>query len=127
MVSEPGPEEREQQLAVLRRRVRRAARRGDEARFRALSAEYEALKEAHVQANLEEYKARIRAARAQREAQQPVRSGRWRLPFRKSPGALERDRLPPPPVAPQLPPGGHLSPWRRRGSPLSQQVWRPGS
>lgn len=118
-MSEPGPQEREEQLAVLRRRMGRALRRGDDARLRALAVVYEAAKRGHMEQAEDEHKARVRASRAQ---QQPVVPESWRLPFRKSPGALKRDRQRA--GVPQLPPGGHLSPWRRSGSAMSETIWR---
>lgn len=123
--SEPGPEQREERLAVLWKRVQRAARRGNQVRFRALSAEYEALKAEHVTASHVEQIRERRAARDAARAQEPAAPERWRLPFRKSPGAIERDRQPPEPEQPMVPPGGHLRPWRRSGSPMSERIWRP--
>jgi hypothetical protein len=131
VASELGPEQREQQLAALRRKMGRALRRKDGARVRALAVEYEALKGEHVRLALEEHKARVRAARAQREAQQQGPARRGRVPWSRgrhgrSPAAVERDRwAKPEPEAPQLPRGGHLSPWRRGGSAAGEQIWRP--
>lgn len=125
-MSEAGPQEREEQLAVLRRRMGRALRRGDDARLRALAVVYEAAKAAHAESSLEEHKAAVRAARAQQE-QVPERRGRvpWsRARFGRSPGAVERDRQPRLPEPLQPPASGHLSPWRRSGHPGSEVIWR---
>jgi hypothetical protein len=121
VTGELGPEV-EAELKALRKAMRKALRAGD-------MAAYGRAKGEHV---TRVHEAQRRAQRAAREAlrapvPEPVRSesGRWRLPFRRSPLAYERDRQPPAPVAPQLPRGGHLSPWRRGGSPASEVIWRP--
>lgn len=125
-MSEPTAEEREEQLVKLRRRMGRLLRRGEMAEFDRLSAVYGRLKAEHVTAVHEEHIVERRAARAalraQERAEQPKR---WKLPFTRSPGAQERDRLPSAPVAVQAPAGG-LRPWRRHGGLMSQQIWRPG-
>lgn len=123
--SEPTAAEREQELVKLRRRMGRLLRRGETAEFDRLSAVYGRLKAEHVTAVHQEHVAARRAAvaalRAQERAEGPKR---WRLPFTRSPGAYERDRLPSAPVAAQIPSGG-VSPWRRHGGLMSQQIWRP--
>jgi hypothetical protein len=114
------PPEVEAELKALRKAMRRALKRGD-------MAAYGRAKGEHV---TRVHEAQRRAQRAAREALRapvpaPVVSGRWRLPFRRSPLAYERDRQPPAPVAPQPPATGHLSPWRRGGSAAGEQIWRP--
>ena len=64
MASELGPEEREAELARLRKQIRRAGRRGDRAEYDRLSALYASLKAEHVQRTHEEYVAERRAVRA---------------------------------------------------------------
>lgn len=127
-MSEATAEEREERLAVLRRRLGKVLRRGESAEYDRLKAEYDRLKAEHVMASHSEVKAAMRARRAEERAQQAREAPkRWKLPrgFGRSPLARERDRLGPAPVAPQIPPGG-LSPWRRGGGPMSEVVWRPG-
>ncbi|MCX4973151.1 hypothetical protein [Streptomyces sp. NBC_00620] len=96
--SEPTVEEREEQLAALRKRVRRAAKRGDKAEFDRLSAAYASLKAEHVTKVHEEYVAERRAARV--VARPPVagEAERWRRAIR-----------------------------RRYGAGMTAVIWRPGS
>jgi hypothetical protein len=116
-MGELGPEV-EAELAVLRKRMRRALKGGDMALYARVKAEY-------VDRVHQEQRRAQRAARdAQRARQEaPVRPGRvpwsrWR--HGRSPGAVARDRQPAP-VEPQRPPAsGHLSPWRRRGGTASE-------
>jgi hypothetical protein len=115
--------EREAELAALRKRMGRAARRGDRVELERLVAVYAAAKAEHVTASHEE---RIAARRARRAAVRPVEpSGRWVLPAGfASPLAAERARSGVyPREEPSLPPGG-LRPWRR-GSPMRERIWRP--
>jgi hypothetical protein len=131
MMSELGPEEREAELGALRKRLRKAGRRGDRAEYERLSREYTRLKDEHVTRTHEEYVAERRAARvaqralrAQEEAERP---GPWRLPpgF-SSPLAAQRARSGwRPREEPVAPPGG-LRPWRRGGGLMSEVIWRPG-
>jgi len=123
-----GPEEREAELARLRRQVRKAGRRGDRPEYERLSALYAAQKAEHVVKAHEEYIAERRAARAAERAQRPVEAPRrWRLPagFGVSPLARERARQgrPDVPVVPVGRPA--LSPWRR-GPMAAEVIWRPG-
>jgi hypothetical protein len=125
--SEPGPEEREQQLGVLRKRMRRAARRGDAVELEQLSTQYAELKAVHVARSHEEGReaARVRAA-ARRAQEARVRPQRWRLPagFGVSPLAAQRAREARPGwVVPVGRPA--LSPWRRGGGLMSETIWRP--
>jgi hypothetical protein len=115
-MSEFGPEV-EAELRSLRKRMRRALKAGDMALYASLKAEH--VTRVHV-----EQRRVQRAARALREALEPARPERWKLPFRWSPGAVERDRRPPEPEKPMVPAGGHLSPWRRSGHPGSEVIWR---
>lgn len=129
MTSEPGPEGREEHLGVLRKRVRRAAKRGDKAEFERLSEEYAAAKAAHVLASHVEAKEQVRARRAQERAEvAQERPERWRLPagFGTSPLAAQRARegRAEVPVVPVGRPA--LAPWRR-GSLMAEVVWRPPS
>lgn len=127
MASEPGPAEREAELAVLRKRMRRAARRGDAAELERLSVEYAEAKAVHVVQSHEERIAEVRARAAARRAERAVEAPRrWRLPrgFGVSPLAAQRAREARPEwVVPVGRPG--LSPWRRSGSPMSERIWRP--
>lgn len=127
MTTEAGPAEREAELVKLRRRMRRAARRGDAVVLEGLSAEYAEAKAVHVVQSHEEQRAAALARRAEKRAvgaQQQPRA--WRLPRGfSSPLAAERARSGwRPRVEPQHP-GGGLSPWRR-SSPAAEVIWRPG-
>lgn len=125
MAAEVGPEVREEQLAVLRRRMGRAARRGDAAGWERLSVEYAELKAAHVARSHAEERERVRARRASVRAAEGQERRPWRLPRGfQSPLAAERARLPVAAPAPQVPAGGHLRPWRG-GHPASEVIWRP--
>ncbi len=129
-MSERGSQELEAELKVFRRGMAKALRAGNDAQLQELAATYARLKDAHAAAVVEERMARVRAARAAQGAQRPVPVRRglvaWsRGRFGRSPGAYERDRLPPEPEKPQIPYGGHLSPWRRSGSPSSEVIWKP--
>lgn len=116
-------------LDRLRKQLRKAVRRGDAARVEALKAEYAALKATVVRRQHEEQRAaHLAARRAQKAQQQPREAGRaerWRLPFTRSPGARERDRLPAS-AEPVRGPVTGLRPWRRGGHPMAEQIWRPG-
>lgn len=120
MVASEFPPDVEGELKMLRKAMRKALKGGD-------MAAYGRLKGEHVTLVHQEQRRAQRAARDARRVLEPVpvERERWRLPFTRSPGAYERDRLPPPPEKPQVPNGGHLSPWRRSGSPASEQIWRP--
>jgi len=121
--SELGPEEREEQLAALWKRMARAARRGQMDRFEALRQEHERLKAEHVERSHEEGRAAARARAAAQRAQ--VRPVRWRLPAGfSSPLAAERARSGWRPRVEASAPAGGLRPWRR-GSPMSERIWRP--
>lgn len=125
--SEPGPAEREAELERLRKRMRRAARRGDAAVLERLSVEYADLKAEHVTKTHEAYVAERRAVlAAQRAVRASVGLRRWRLPagFGTSPLAQQRARegRPGVPVVPVGRPA--LSPWRRGGL-MTERIWRP--
>lgn len=126
--SEPAAVEREEQLAVLRKRMAKAMRRGEAGRYGELRAEHDRLKQAHMDASLEEHKAVVRARRAAERAQVAQEASRgWRLPrgFGVSPLAAQRAREGRPVEAAQVPAGGHLSPWRRSGGPMTERIWWP--
>jgi hypothetical protein len=124
----PGPEEREEQLNALWKRMGKAVRRGDTARYEKLRAEHDRLKAEHIALSHAEMKAAMRARRAAERAQRvQERPERWRLPagFGTSPLAQQRAREGRPEV-PVIPVGRRaLSPWRRSWSPMSEQIWRP--
>ena len=125
--AEPGAVEREAELEKLRRRMRRAARRGDAEELERLSALYAAQKAEHVVKVHEEHIAERRAVRAAVRAQEArERPKPWRLPpgFGRSPLARERDRSGGPREEPRGPEGG-LRPWRRYGGAMSDVIWRP--
>lgn len=127
MGSEPGPVEREEQLGVLRKRMRRAARRGEAEVLEQLSAEYAELKAEHVVRSHEERIAEVRARAAARRAERAVeRPERWRLPagFGTSPLAAERARTGWRPREEPVRPARGLQPWRR-GSLMETRIWRP--
>ena len=125
MTSEAGPAEREAGLEKLRRRMRRAARRGDAAGSERLRVEYAELKAAHVARSHAEQREQVRARRVAERAVEAEQRRPWRLPRGfLSPLAVERARLPVPVPAPQIPAGGHLRPWRG-GHPASEVIWRP--
>lgn len=120
-------EVREAELARVFKRMGKAARRGDTARYAELRAEHDRLKDAHVMASHAEAKAAMRARRAEERAQQAREAPkRWRPPrgFGRSPLARERDRHGGPREEPVMPAGG-LHPWRR-AHPMSERIWRPG-
>lgn len=128
----PGAEERQQQLVKLRRKMGKVLRRGDTAEYDRLTSLYGRLKGEHAQLVHEEYVAERRAAVAARRAQeQAEREARkpWRLPrgFGASPLAQQRAREGRP-VAPMVPDSRRpaLNPWRR-GSSMSEIIWRPPS
>lgn len=124
MTSELGPEEREAQLAAVWKRIGKAVRRGDTARYGQLQREYDGLKAEHIALSHAEMKAAMRARKAAERAERASEvPGRWRLPagFGRSPLARERDRQGRVPGAPQVPAGG-LRPWRR-GSLMSERIW----
>jgi hypothetical protein len=123
---EPTAVERERQLAVLRGRMAKAARRKDMGRYAELKAEHAELKEKHIALSHAEVKAAMRARRVRERVQEAaVEPQRWKRPrgFGVSPLAAQRAREGRPVGAPQIPVGG-LRPWRR-GSPMPERVWRP--
>ena len=123
--SEAGPVEREAVLEKLRRRMGRAARRGDAAGWERLSVEYAELKAAHVARSHAEEREQVRVRRVAERAVEAEQRRPWRLPRGfLSPLAVERARLPVSAPAPQIPAGGHLRPWRG-GHPASEVIWRP--
>lgn len=116
----------DEQLARLRKQIRHAVKRGDAAEVERLRALYGRVKREQMERAEEDHRAAARARRAQQRAVEPEPSPeRWRLPFRRSPGAVERDRRLPVESAPQIPPGG-LRPWRRGWHPASERIWWPG-
>ena len=120
-------EVREAELARVFKRMGRAARRGDTARYEELRAEHDRLKDEHVMASHMEAKAAMRARRAEERAQAAAVAPKgWRRPrgFGVSPLAAVRARGGGPREEPVMPPGG-LSPWRRGGSPMGERIWRP--
>lgn len=120
-------EVREAELSKVFKRMGRAARRGDVARFEELRAEHDRLKAEHVVLSHEEQRAEARARRAAQRAEEVRERPRaWRLPpgF-SSPLARERARSGWRPREEPSAPAGGLSPWRR-GSLMSEVVWRPG-
>lgn len=127
-MAEPDPAvEREAELARVFKRMGRAARRGDTARYEELRALHDRLKAEHVMASHMEAKAVVRARRAEERAQQAREAPeRWRLPrgFGVSPLAAQRARGGGPREEPRHP-GYGLSPWRRGGGPMSERIWRP--
>lgn len=104
------------------------AAEGREREFNALDAAYGVLvrerDEAEV-ARLRAERVRVRRAAAERPAVEPQR---WRLPRGfASPLAAQRAREGRPEV-PVIPVGRPaLSPWRRRGGLMAEQIWRPPS
>jgi hypothetical protein len=118
----------EKELETFRKGMAKALRQGNDGQLQELAATYGRLKAQHASAVQRERVEAARAVRARQEAQEePSRPGRvpwsrWR--HGRSPGAYERDRQPAPVEAPQIPAGGHLSPWRRRGATGSTVVWR---
>jgi hypothetical protein len=128
MTTELGPEEREAELAALRKQIRKAGRRGDRVEYERLSALYARQKAVHVTAIHEEHIAERRAVRAAQRAQERAEEPkRWRLPYGfSSPLAAERARSGVRPrEEPAGPPPGGLSPWRRSWSPMSERIWKP--
>ena len=115
----------DEQLATLRKQIGKALRRGDQVELGKLRDLYARLKREGMEQAERDHMARVRASRVARQAPQPASSGRWRLPagFGRSPLAVERDRRPPEPEPEQIPHGGHVSPWRRGGSPASEVIW----
>lgn len=126
MTEQTAAEAREAELAKVFRRMGRAARRGDMARFEELKAQHDRLKAAHVARSHEEQREEARARRvAVRAAEAQEEPVRWRLPVGfSSPLAEQRARQARPAPVPQVPTGGHLSPWRG-GSLASERIWRP--
>lgn len=126
-MSELGPEEREAELAAVWKRMGKAARRGDAARFEELKAEHDRLKAVHVEVSHAEQREAARARAVARRAERvPERPERWRLPagFGVSPLAAQRARegqrqVPVVPVGRPV-----LSPWRR-GGPMTERIWGP--
>ncbi|WP_159053356.1 hypothetical protein [Streptomyces regalis] len=116
-------------LGKLRKAMVRMRRAGRQAEFAALADAYATLKREQMEAAEREHIERARARRAVREAVRPVeRPGRWRLPrgFGVSPLAAERAREGRSEGGPQVPYGGHLSPWMTgRWSPMQTRIWRP--
>ena len=125
MTSEAGPVEREAGLEKLRRRIRRAARRGDAAGSERLRAEYAELKAAHVARSHEERREEVRARRAAVRAVEGQRRRVWRLPREfSSPLAVERARTGWQERREPVRPAYGLRPWRQE-SPMQRQLWRP--
>lgn len=125
--SRPTAAEREQRMAVLRRRMGRAARRGDRVVLEQLAGEYEKLKAAHVTASHEEHIAERRSLRAQERAlAASVAPEPWRLRagFGTSPGAAERARGGRRREEPVKPARG-LNPWRGGWHPAQTKIWSP--
>jgi hypothetical protein len=129
-MTEPAVDDLERRLEKAGRRLVKALSRGDERQLAEAKGLYARLKGELAAETHRVAREAARAAGAQQAASVPV-SGRrglvqWsRGRFGLSPGAYERDRLPPEPEKPQVPYGGHLSPWRRSGSPASEQIYRP--
>jgi hypothetical protein len=127
-MSEPGRVEREAELDALRKRVRKAGRRGDKAEFDRLSAAYARLKAEHVTLTHEEYVAERRAVRAAQKALEArERPKPWKLPrgFGVSPLAVQRAREGRAEVVVPDSRRRALSPWRRSWSPMQERIWRP--
>lgn len=125
--SEPGPEEREEQLAAVWKRMARASRRGRTDQYAELRREHDRLKAEHVTKVHEEQRAAARARVAARRAQEAREGPKpWRLPrgFGRSPLAQQRDRSGVRPREEPRGPEGGLNPWRR-GSSMTEQIWRP--
>lgn len=124
-----GLAEREAELARVWKRMGRAARRGDFARYEELKAEHDRLKAAHVtlshEERREEARARVAARRAQEARERPER---WRLPagFGQSPLAAQWARGARSGVVVPDSRRPALSPWRR-GSLMAEVIWRPPS
>ena len=122
--SEPAAE-REAGLEKLRRRMGRAARRGEAGELERLAGEYAKLKAEHSAASDAEMKAVMRARRARERAQVADRRPEpWRLPagFGVSPLAAVRARGGRPREEPVKPAGG-LSPWRRGDRGMRERLW----
>lgn len=116
--SEAGPVEREAGLEKLRRRMGRAARRGDAAGWERLRVEYAELKAAHVARSHEEQREQVRARRVAVRAVEGRQRRVWRLPRGfASPLAVERARTGIRPREEPRHPGYGLRPQR--------QIWRP--
>lgn len=119
-------EELEKQLEKTRGRLVRALRRKDEGRLAELAPLYGRLKGEFVSETHRVAREAARARRAVVEAQERPAREVWKLPFRRSSGAVERDRLPAAPAGPQVPVGG-LRPWRGGYHPAAEVIWRPGA
>ncbi len=119
-------DEADEQLARMRRAMGKLAREGRQREFDAVAEAYAALKRERMEQAEQEHMERVRARRAVRAAERPsVEPRRWRLPrgFGVSPLAVQRAREPRPEWV--VPVGRRaLQPWRR-GSPMSEQIWRP--
>lgn len=119
-------EAREAELAKVFKRMGKAARRGDAARYEELRAEHGRLKAEHVVLSHEERRAEARARRAAVRAQEAaVGPARWRLPRGfASPLAAERARTGWRERREPRHPGYGLRPWREV-APGERQIWRP--
>lgn len=120
-------DEVDEKLAKMRRAMGKLSRQGRTKEFEALSVAYAELKKSVMERAEVEQREQARARRAALRAQRPVeRSGRWKLPagFGVSPLAAQRARSGGPREEPTMPAGG-LRPWRRYGSPMQEQIWRP--
>jgi hypothetical protein len=122
-----GDAEADVRLERMRKAMAKLSREGREREFAAVAEAYAVLKREQMEAAEREHMERARARRAVRKAVRPVEEPeRWRRPrgFGTSPLAAQRAREGRPVVAPQVPAGGHLSPWRG-GSPMEERIWRP--
>ena len=123
---EPDLEEMRLRVAELRRAMEKAARRKDADEYGRLKEQHDKLKATYVD---ELHWQPIRASRARKAAEkaQEASRGPWRLPRGfSSPLAAERAREGRREGGPQVPYGGHLSPWMTgRWSPMQTRVWWP--
>lgn len=121
-------EDVEARLARMRKAMAKMTAEGREREFDALDKAYQVLQRERD----EQEAARLRAARVEVRRVAAVRpsepSRRWRLPrgFGTSPLAAQRAREGRPDV-PVVPDSRRraLSPWRRYGGSMSEQIWRP--
>ncbi|MDQ0831941.1 hypothetical protein QF032_003785 [Streptomyces achromogenes] len=118
-------EDAAERLARMRRVMVRLRRQGRVEEFEAVAAAYSALKRQQMERAEEEGRAAVRARRAQQRAEEPVRSGAWRLPYGfSSPLARERARSGWRAREEPVVPAGGLRPWRSR-SLAQTRIWRP--
>lgn len=121
-------EDVEARLSRMRRAMAKMASEGREREFEALDRAYQVLareRDQEEESRLRAERARVRRAAAVRPVEEPRR---WRLPRGfASPLASRRAREGRPEV-PVIPVGRPaLAPWRWRGVPMSEQIWRPGA